>query len=160
MVLMRSDCVHQARTGEQCWKLLYQLLARNLTSFVLPTLESHFGTSIKISRSVNLPSRPPRPPVRREAAAEANKAKAVKEEGRREEAEDQGREDGHGGKEGGRERALRRLACPQREVQMDVCRITTPRLRGRNRPLKALASWPFYGPFLVRFEVKASLMAA
>ena len=103
MVLMRSDCVHQARTGEQCWKLLYQLLARNLASFVLPTLESHFGTSIKISRSVNLPSRPPRPPVKREAAAEANKAKAVKEEGRREEAEDQGRErtDMEGRREGG-----------------------------------------------------------
>ena len=110
MVVMRSDCVHQSRAGEPCWKLLYQLLARNLTSFVLPTLESHFGTSIKISRSVNLPYRPPRPSARpsdeRRAAAvtaaEANKAKAVKEEGGKTK---EGREDGHGGREEGRERA-------------------------------------------------------
>ena len=157
---MRSDCIHQARTGEQCWKLLYQLLARNLTSFVLPTLESHFGTSIKISRSVNLPSRPPRPSARPVTAAEANKAKAVREEGRREGRGGRPRERGRTWREGrGSERALRRLACPQREVQMDVCRITTLRLRRRNRPLKALGSWPFYGPFLVRFEVKASLNA-
>ena len=105
MVVMRSDCVHQARAGEQCWKLLYQLLARNLTSFVLPTLESHFGTSIKISRSVNLPSRPPRPSARPVTAAEANKAKAVKEEGRMEGRGGRPRERGRAWREGRREGA-------------------------------------------------------
>lgn len=45
---------HQVHIGKQFWMLLYRLLAGNLTSFVVPTLGSHFGTSIKISLSLSV----------------------------------------------------------------------------------------------------------
>ena len=99
--------------GKQFWTLLYLLFAGNLTSFVVPTLRSHFGTSIKISHSVSqsvIPSDERRQPAA-VTAAEANKATAGRE--------DQGREDG---RRTDSERALKR-ACLRATRSADVCRI-------------------------------------